>query len=184
MTLRFPKAVLPVLALGLSPALLAPLLPAAANAAAAEPVLLGSFRDWSAFQLTEADGTKACWMASRPKSQSGDPAKRGEVFALVTHRPAEKALDVISVLGGYTYDKDKPVTLKVGRESFTLVGDGDTAWARDAQTDQAVSQAIRHGSTMVVTATTSRGSRTSDTYSLAGSGAAYQAMSRACGIGP
>lgn len=151
------------------------------DAAAAEPRLLGNFRDWSAFILEEASGP-VCWMSSRPKRQEGEFAKRGDVFALVTHRPAERALDVVSFIAGYDFGSDSSVTVQVGKDSFTLFVDRDTAWAREDAVDRALSQAIRQGTVMTVRGVSARGTRTADTYSLAGTGAAYQAMSKACGV--
>ncbi|QJE74463.1 hypothetical protein HHL28_16550 [Aerophototrophica crusticola] len=150
-------------------------------ARAEEPKLIGSFRDWNAFMLEEPGG-RVCWMASRPKKQEGDFAKRGDVFALITHRPHERSLDVVSVIAGYAFAPDTTVTLEVGRQTWKLFVDGETAWAREETTDRAISQAIRQGTTMVVRGTSSRGTRTADTYSLAGTGAAYQAMNKACSV--
>lgn len=168
-------ALLPALAVGA--ALSGWVLPAAAQ----EPKLIGSFRDWNAFMLEEPGG-RVCWMASRPKKQEGDFAKRGDVFALVTHRPHERALDVVSFVAGYAFATDTTVTVEVGRQSWKLFVDGETAWAREDSTDRAISTAIRQGTLMVVRGTSSRGTRTADTYSLAGTGAAYQAMSKACDV--
>ncbi|ACJ00347.1 invasion associated locus B family protein [Rhodospirillum centenum] len=160
---------------------LAGLLLPAGTAQAAEPRLLGTYRDWNAFTIDEGGGT-VCWMASKPKKQEGDYSRRDDAFALVTHRPQEKAVDVVSFVAGYAFAEGSEVTVQVGGQSFKLFTDGDTAWARDDQTDRALAQAIRQGTTMVVRGTSSRGTRTVDTYSLSGTSAAYQAINKACGI--
>ncbi len=154
---------------------------AAPAARSAEPRLIGSFRDWEAYKVEEADGP-ACFMSSQPKRQQGDFSKRGAVFALITHRPAEKAVGVVSLVAGYAFAKETEVTVKVGERNFTLFTDTDTAWTRDEGTDRALVQAIRTAGSMVVRGTSSRGTRTVDTYSLAGSSAAYEAISEACGV--
>ncbi len=48
---------------------------------------VGIYGDWSAFQFSE-DGNPACYMSSEPTKATGNYKKRGEVFAIVTHRPA------------------------------------------------------------------------------------------------
>lgn len=167
-------SVLPVLAA-------ATLLVATEPVRAAEPKHLGTFRDWNAFILEEPSG-KVCWMASRPKKQQGDFTKRGDVFVLVTHRPAENSRDVVSFVAGYSFAEGTEATVQIGNRKFELFTDNDTAWTRDDKTDRALSQAIREGASMTVRGTSSRGTRTTDTYSLSGSGAAYRAIGDACGV--
>ena len=65
------------------------------TAMAAEPQLLGSFRDWNAFSYEE-NGNKVCYMSSRPKKDEGNYKQRGDIYVLITHR-REKSLDVVSV---------------------------------------------------------------------------------------
>lgn len=174
---RLPVPPPALLAAAVAVALLGP----ASAALAAEPRHLGTFRDWNAFVLEEPSG-KVCWMASRPKKQQGDFTKRGDVFVLVTHRPAENSRDVVSFVAGYSFADGGDVTVQVGNQKFELFTEGDTAWARDDKTDRALSQAIRQGASMTVRGTSSRGTRTTDTYSLSGSGAAYKAIGDACGV--
>lgn len=150
-------------------------------AQAAESKLLGTFGAWQAFEFIE-NNNKVCYMASNPKKAEGKYTKRGEVFALVTHRPSENTKDVFSYITGYTYKQGKEVNVKIGRQNFKLFTQGDGAWTPDAETDKAMAKAIQSGSTMVVKGTSSRGTLTTDTFSLSGSGAAYKAISKACGL--
>lgn len=122
-----------------------------ATASAADPRLLGTFKDWNAFAFDEG-GHKVCYLSSQPKKKEPAAAKRGDIYVLVTHRPAEKALDVVSVVVGYPLKKDSESTLDVAGKSFKLFTDGETAWARDADTDKAVTAAMRDakGKSMVV----------------------------------
>ena len=90
------------------------------TAMAAEPQLLGSFRDWNAFSYEE-NGNKVCYMSSRPKKDEGNYKQRGDIYVLITHRPAEKSLDVVSVTTGYTYQPNSEATVAVGNQNFKLV---------------------------------------------------------------
>lgn len=153
--------------------------PAAAQSG--EPKLLGTFRDWNAFMLEEPGG-RVCWMAAKPTKDEGNYSRRGDIFALVTHRPYEKSLDVVSFVAGYPHAEGSEVTLQIGNSRFDLFTEGDTSWARDERADQEIVKAIRAGSKMVVRGTSSRGTRTTDTYSLAGSSAAYDAINKACDV--
>ncbi|MFL7900240.1 invasion associated locus B family protein [Azospirillum argentinense] len=153
------------------------------TASAADPRLLGTFKDWNAFAFDEG-GHKVCYLSSQPKKKEPAAAKRGDIYVLVTHRPAEKALDVVSVVVGYPLKKDSESTLDVAGKSFKLFTDGETAWARDADTDKAVTAAMRDakGKSMVVKGVSGRGTKTTDTYSTDGFAQAYDAINQACGV--
>ena len=142
---------------------------------------IGIFGDWSAFQFSE-DGNPACYMSSEPTKATGNYKKRGEVFAIITHRPAEKRIGEVSIIAGYSYKKDSTVEITIGKQEFDLFTQDDGAWAPDAGTDKRLVQAMRKGRTMVVKGTSSRGTLTTDTYSLTGFTKAYRAISRACGL--
>jgi len=143
--------------------------------------LVETIEDWSAFTDDEG-GKKVCYLGSEPKKETGDYKSRDETFVLVTHRPAEKTTDVVSVTAGYTYKKDSEVTLTVGNETFKLFTDGGLAWAPDTKADHAIVAAMKKGATMTVVGTSSRGTVTTDIYSLKGFSAAYSAANKACGI--
>jgi hypothetical protein len=151
------------------------------NASASEPKLLGTFGDWTAYSFTE-NGNRVCYMASQPKTAVGNYTSRGDVFALIAHRPAEKTKDVFSYIAGYPYKPASDVTVNINGRTHKLFTQDDTAWAADASGDRALSAGIQAGSTMVVKGTSKRGTLTTDTFGLSGSSKAYQAISAECGV--
>jgi len=143
---------------------------------------LGTFDHWSAYAYTE-DGNKVCYMASQPEKDEGDYERRGEIYAMVTHRPAKGTQDVVSFVIGYPFKQDSRVKVTVdGEKTFTLFTHKDTAWAPDSQTDDALVQAMIQGGTMVVDGTSDKGTETTDTYSLIGFTDAHNAIDEACNI--
>ena len=142
---------------------------------------IGDYGDWSSFQFSE-DGNLACYMSSEPKKTEGKYKRRGDVFAIVTHRPAEKRLGEVSIIAGYSYRKDSWAEVKIGKQTFQLFTQDDGAWAPDAETDKKLVQAMRKGHTMVVIGTSTRGTLTTDTYSLSGFTKASRAIGKACGL--
>ena len=92
--------------------------------------------------------------------------------------------DVVSFIAGYPFKKDSETTLEIGGKPFKLFTDGETAWARDSDTDKTITAALRDtkGKPMVVKGTSARGTKTTDTYSLDGVTQAYDAMNQACGV--
>lgn len=149
------------------------------SAQAASPTKLAVHGDWTAYTLVEG-GNKVCYMVSAPVKDEGQYTRRGEIFALITHRPAEGTRDVFSYITGYTYKSGSDATVNIDGKNYVLFTQDDTAWTPDAAADKALANAIQRGSKMVVTGVSSRGTETKDTYSLSGSGAAYSAISSAC----
>lgn len=142
---------------------------------------IGQFADWTAYRFEE-NGNPVCYMASQPVKAEGNYTRRGQIFAMITHRPAEGSRNVFSYLTGYTYREGSTVEARIGGQTFTLRTRGNTAWTPDAETDEKLSRAIKAGNTMTVVGTSSRGTLTTDTISLRGSTAAHNAISEACGV--
>jgi len=149
--------------------------------ASTSPKLINVYKAWEAYTYKESSG-KVCYMASVPTKSEGKYTYRGDIIALITHRPGDASRDVFSFTTGYSFKVNSEVTLKIDNKKWTLFTDKDTAWAKDEKTDREISKAIQKGSKMTLEGYSSRGTYTKDTFSLRGSTAAYQAISRACGI--
>jgi len=149
-------------------------------AAAEDAKHLGTFGDWEAYQESEG-GRKVCYMGSEPKKERGKYTKRGDTYMLITHRPAESSFDVVSVAAGYTYQSGSEVEVRVGTRTFKLFTDAGHAFAYDTKGDAALVEAMIRGANMVVKGRSSRGTLTTDTYSLTGFTAAHKAVDAACG---
>ncbi len=154
---------------------------AGATAWAVDSRVLSVHRDWTAY-IFEENGRPVCYMASQPTKAEGNYTRRGAIFARITHRPAENSRNVFSYVAGYTYRPDSEVTVRIGSRTFTLFTHDDTAWANTEADDEALAQAVKAGNEMIVIGTSSRGTRTVDTFSLRGSTAAWNTMSQACGV--
>ena len=147
----------------------------------AERKSLGGYRDWEAYRVTE-NGKKVCYVASLPRKMVGKYKKRGDVVAFVTHRPAHKERDVVSFVAGYAFKKGSSVEVAIDGRKFSLFTKDDTAWARSEAAERAIVKAMIKGKRMAVRGTSSRGTRTTDTYSLLGFTRAYKKINQACGV--
>jgi hypothetical protein len=154
---------------------------AAGPALAQAPTTLGSFEKWSAFSYPE-QGRTVCYLAAQPAESKGGPPKRGEVYLMVTHRPAQKAVDVVSFVAGYDLKPGSEVEATVGGQVFKLFTKADRAWAADEKADKALVQAMIKGATLAVRATPQRGPESTDSFALAGFGRAHQAIGQACNV--
>lgn len=161
--------------------MLSGLLMAAGPVAAADPAELGSYGVWKALSFEE-NGGKVCFMTAKPEKQEGKFTKRGDVAFFITHWAKEGTRDVVSVSIGYPFRGGSNLSVTIDGKDYKMATDGEMAWATDSATDNAIAQAVRKGSKMVIKGTSSRGTATTDTYSLKGSGDAYKKISDACGM--
>jgi len=157
------------------------LLSTAASAASPEPKHLGTFTDWNAFTYQE-NGKSVCYVSTQAKKREPAKPERKDTLILVTHRPADKSLDVVSVLTGTPLKKDAEPKLEIGDRTLPMFADGQTAWARDAGADKAIVVALKRGKDAVLKAEGTTVPKITDTYSLAGFFAAMDAIDRACKI--
>ncbi len=154
------------------------LLPAAA-AAQSTPTQIGSHRAWDAYTYTE-NGEKICYMVSKPTRSRPAKARRGDIYFMVTHRPAESVRDEVSIYIGYPYKQDAPADVRIGGQSYLLVTEGENAWAKDAKADARLVKMMIRGSVMEVRGQSARGTKTTDRFSLLGFTAAHRLIDKAC----
>ena len=150
------------------------------TAHAAAPQMIGEYDDWVAYYYRDSAGP-VCYMASTPKKDEGKYAKRGDIYAVITHRPNEKSFDVLNINAGYNYKPGSKVIIKIGTKTFDrLFTNEDKAWAVNEKVDKEIVAEMKRGSRMVVHGTSSRGTQTKDTYSLTGFSSAYRAITNKC----
>lgn len=147
---------------------------------AAEPKRIGGSGDWNAY-VVERGGARTCYMVSKPTKDEGDYTRRGDIFALVTNEPSRDIDGEVSFVAGYTYRSESEVTVQIGGTSFELFTSGDRAWTRGPEEDSVLVDAMIKGADMVVKGYSSRGTLTTDTYSLRGFTATKRSIGRACG---
>ena len=86
----------------------------------------------------------------------------------VSHGPGKAERNVVQVIAGYRYKPQSDVTVKIDKKTFTLFTIEDRAYAESEEDDIRIIAAMKRGSTMTVVGTSSRGTKTTDTYSLLG----------------
>ncbi len=151
----------------------------AGAAAAQEPTPLGEFTDWAAYAYKN-NGGNVCYIVSQPKKSDPQGAKRSPVFFLVTDRTADKVKNEVNTIIGYTFKKDSSVSVDIDGHKFELFTHDDGAWSDSSQHDNEIVGAMKAGTRMVVTGTSSHGTVTVDTYSLSGVTAAMAKIEDAC----
>lgn len=153
-------------------------MPGAADAKGRE--FLGGYRDWDAFKEIRADGEKTCYMISVPKDTSPKNVRRGEIYAIITHWPEAQIKSQVNVVVGYPFRDNSTATASVDGRGFKMFTQGERAWSYDDKQDRDMVAAMKRGARMVVKGTSSRGTNTTDVYSLSGFTAAHNAITQAC----
>lgn len=137
---------------------------------------------WSVFVGEEP---KECWAVSAPRetvnSRGGNPVqvRRGDILLFATYRSGD-AMPVISFTGGYPFAPDSTVGLTVGDTEYQLFVNGEWAWSGSEDEDARILATLRSGAEAVLTARSSRGTDTRDTFSLFGFTAATEEAQRQC----
>ncbi len=148
---------------------------------AADTNLLGTYDDWSAYSYDDGS-ERVCYMASSPSKSQGKYSRRDDVFLIVTHRQKARTFDVVNVVAGYTYKTTSKPQITIDKnKAIQLVRHENTAWAKDAATDQKLVAEMKKGTTATLLGTSARGTKTTDTFSLKGFSKAYEAINKDCG---
>ena len=149
------------------------------SASAQEIKNVQTFKDWTSYNWTP-NGEKRCLMASKPMSEQGDYTRRGDVSAWIMHRPGSDRFGEIGFEMGYPVKEKSVVKAKIGNQSFEFFTRGSNAFAFPEDEGKLL-KAMRGGSPMIVTGASTRGTQTTDIYSLSGFTKASQSIDRDCG---
>lgn len=139
--------------------------------------------DWAVF---EGDDPKECWAVTAPKETVNTrdgrvvSVRRGDVLLFVTYRPEQSISGEISFTGGYPFAGGSTATLEIGDTTFELFTEGEYAWPATPADDAKIVTALKRGASAVVTARSSRGTQTKDTFSLLGATAMIEDAEARC----
>lgn len=142
-------------------------------------IVVGEYNDWALHQ-SRSDKHNICYVASEPKERQPKTANRAAIVFYISTWPKDGVKSEISVKQGYPLKQGAKVTVTVGEETFELTAKDERAYLYDPTQELKLIEAMKKGSRMVVTGVSSRGTNTTDTYSLSGITAALQAMAEKC----
>ncbi len=144
---------------------------------------VGANTDWSVF--VEGD-PQECWAVSMPKETVNTrdgrvvAVRRGDILMFVTYRPSAGVTGEVSFTGGYPFAEGSTVSLDVSGTQFDLIPDGEWAYPGSPEEDARIVAAMKQGSQAVLTARSSRGTQTQDTFSLLGFTASVDDAAQRC----
>ena len=144
---------------------------------------VGAETDWAVF---EGADPKECWAVTAPSksvnTRDGNvvTVRRGDVLLFVTYRPADSVTGEVSFTGGYPFAEGSTATLDISGTTFELFTEGEYAWPATPADDQKIMTAIKRGVDATITARSSRGTQTKDTFSLLGATAMIAEAEKRC----
>jgi invasion protein IalB len=149
-----------------------------------QATLLGQFGDWGAYTASPG-GRKVCFALSKPTSSSEVPPNRRSaaniVYLFVSTRPAEKVKDEVSMLiTGYAFKPSSEASVNIGGATFAMYTQNDGAWVKNATDETKMVDTLRGGADAVIKAVTSKGTRTTDNFSLKGISQALEKVEQEC----
>ncbi len=175
-------------ALFLTTALALPFMAAApAMAQTQTATLLGVFQNWSAYSAGTGS-SMTCYALSQPRATQPRTASRGQIYLMVSDWPSRKVRAEPQIVLGYPAKADSPAALAIGSAKFTFFarpnGPGAnpsaSAWLQTLGDNARLIDTMSKGVSAVATGLSARGTRTTDTYSLAGFADAIAKIHESC----
>jgi hypothetical protein len=155
----------------------------AAGAQDSSTARVDAMTDWSVF---EEASPRECWAVTTFKESVNTKdgrivsVTRGEILLMVFFRPEAGVSGQVAFTGGYPFSPGSTVNVKVGDTEFELYTEGEWAWPATPQDDVKFITAMKRGADAVVSAESSRGTKTQDTFSLLGFTAAFEDAEKRC----
>lgn len=152
----------------------------AAPALAQQAQNLGTFKAWTAWKGTDANG-EMCYISSQPQGSEPEGVKRSPIHFLVIHRKGLGTKNEVQTLIGYPFNtSNSNASATIDGKTYPMVTEGEAAWLASAGDESGFVEALKAGSKLVVRGTSQRGTNTIDTYDLAGVTAAMGEIDKAC----
>ena len=139
----------------------------------------GQFKNWTA-QNTNINGQQVCYAVSSPIASDPKNLNRAESRIFVSFRANDKIQNEISVTSGYNYKASSKVNVAIEKKEFNFETEDNFAWLKKYEDEISLIELMRKSTQAKITATSARGTKTIDTFSLNGFGDAYEAAKKKC----
>jgi len=139
----------------------------------------GQFKNWSA-RNSLIDKQLVCFAVASPVGQNPKKINRAESRFFVSFRSTDKVMNEISVTSGYPYKPNFPVVISINKKEYDLEPEDNFAWLLSNAEEIELINSMKKGSTLKILGVSSKGTKTEDTFSLAGFTDAYEAAKKKC----
>lgn len=161
------------------------LLALAAPVSAQEIKQLGTFKSWTAWTGSDANGAM-CYISAVPESWTpqevkGAPVKRSPIHFLIINRKGLGTKNEVQTLVGYPFHPTNAnVTATIDGKTYPMVTEGEAAWLAVEADEPTFVEALKKGTKLIVKGTSQKGNNMTDNYSLSGVTAALAEIAKAC----
>ncbi|MEQ9692663.1 invasion associated locus B family protein [Shimia sp. SDUM112013] len=144
---------------------------------------VAAMTDWSVFEAKEP---RECWAVSTAKESVNTKdgrvvaVRRSDILFMVFYRPTANVSGQVGFTGGYPFASGSMVDLEIDGSKHVLITEGEWAWPATPSDDAKIVAAMKRGSEAKLTARSSRGTKTEDTFSLLGFTAAVEDAEKRC----
>jgi hypothetical protein len=145
----------------------------------AQATLVATFNDWSAY-TAQTGKAKICYALAQPKARNPANLKDTPAYLFVSFRPAENVRNEVAAVLGFPTKDGGASDVAIGSTKYDLVTKGANAWVKTPAEEPQVIATMSKGSAMMVSATSARGNKTTDRYSLAGFAQALERAKKEC----
>jgi len=167
------------LSLGVISAIFITALSAAPASAQSGPTLAGKHGDWNVY--TRGSGAqRICYVLTEAKSESPSSVNHGDIYFMVSNWKNGAATEQPSFLAGYPLKTTRAPKAQVGSSTVTMFSADNEAFVSETSDERRLVAKMRAGSTMTVSAVSSRGTDTRYSFSLKGITAALRQAKSAC----
>ncbi|MFO1102130.1 MAG: invasion associated locus B family protein [Methylocystis sp.] len=133
-----------------------------------KPEQLGSFGEWGAY-VAQSGRNRTCYALGQPKERAPKTKlKDSAAYIFISTRPAEKIHNEVAINLGYPTKDGSAAVADIDGDGYELITKGTNAWVKDQTREQEFVGALRGGSKLIVKASSSKGTSTTDSYSLKG----------------
>ena len=157
-----------------------------ATGAAAQETSTNQVAAKTAWSVFEDNDPRECWAVSAPtetvntKDGRVVAVRRGDILLMTFFRPGAGVQGQITFTGGYPFAGGSTVNMNIGGSQFELFTEGEWAWPASTGDDAKILAAMKRGAEAVLTARSSRGTITKDSFSLSGYTAAVEEAEKRC----
>jgi hypothetical protein len=133
-----------------------------------KPEQLGNFGEWGAY-AAQSGRNRTCYALGQPKERTPKAKlKDATAYIFISTRPAENIHNEVAINLGYATKDGSAAVADIDGDSYELITKGTNAWVKDQSREKEFVGALRGGAKLIVKAASSKGTSTTDSYSLKG----------------
>ncbi len=140
---------------------------------------VAAFDHWGVY-VSQSGSKKVCYALANPTKRDPENLKRDPGYIFVSIRPSEKVRDEVAFVMGFSVKETVTPVVSVGSEKYGLIAKGSNIWMKAAEEQTRLIASMAKGSTLSIAATSLRGNKTVDQYSLTGFAKAMERTRQEC----